>query len=248
MIIGIEIDEIIRAKYSEFDKYYAEEFGENLANEGKYTLDYKRDFHWEDTEEIINYLNEELPENISPIEYQVDPNTGEAPVDHMAFRKKTEKRSADENYRKFLYEDYLLEIFGLSQKIYKDVDMHIEEFYTKYKDTVDIRIICKENWFTIPPTLFFLSKVRPRFKHFHFVENENEMWDIADVMITTDPKVIKSKPKNKKVIMLKRPYNYNIEDDQIFDDLKNNVDFVFMGVFDLINNVEFENLIKENEK
>ena len=243
-IIGIEIDEIIRAKFQEFDKYYSEEFGEELADKGKFTLDFWKDFTWEDSEETINYLNEDLPEDISPLEYQVDPDTGEAPVDHMAFRKRVEKKTADEVYKRFLYQDYLLEIFGNSQKIYRNVDVDVEAFYSKYKDDFDIRIICKENWFTIAPTLFFLSKIRPRFKHFHFVENEKEMWDIADIMITTDPKVIKTKPENKKVIMLKRPYNVDIETQEIVDEeIKKNISLATLNIVELTGNEEFEKII-----
>lgn len=254
MIIGIEIDEIIRAKFQEFDKYYAEEFGEELANKGKFTLDYWNDFHWEDKEETIKYLNEELPEDISPLEYQVDPETGEAPVDHMAFRKRKEKSTAKEVYHKFLYQDYLLEIFGNAQKIYRNVDVDVEAFYKKYKDFADFRIICKENWFSVPATLFFLSKVRPRFKHYHFVDDEKEMWDIADVMISTDPKVIKVKPEDKKVIMLKRPYNVSMETQEIVDEeIKKNVSLVVFNILDLTDNAEFEKLIgyekpEENNK
>jgi len=247
-IVGIEIDEIIRAKFQEFDKFYANEFGDELADEGKFTLDYWNDFHWEDVDETVNYLNEDLPENISPLEYQVDPETGEAPVDHMAFRKRKEHMKARDVFKQFLYQDYLLEIFGNAQKIYRDVDVQIEQFYTKYKDFADFRIICKENWFTIPPTLFFLSKVRPRFKHYHFLDDEKEMWDLADIMITTDPKVIEAKPKNilyKNVIMLKRPYNFDPELDEITldDESKEKINISVMNIVDLIDNEDFEKLI-----
>ena len=218
-----------------------------MADKGSFTLDYWNDFHWEDTDEKIDYLNEDLPEDISPLEYQVDPETGEAPVDHMAFRKRVESKTAEEIYKRFLYQDYLLEIFGHASKIYRNVDVEIEQFYTKYKDFADFRIICKENWFTIPPTLFFLSKVRPRFKHYHFLENDEEIWDLADIMITTDPKTIKAKPKNllyKSVIMLKRPYNYDPEEDKVLEkDVEDAVCFSVMNVRDLTDNEEFEKLI-----
>ena len=148
----------------------------------------------------------------------------------------------------------MLEIFGNSQKIYRNVDVDVEKFYKQYKDQFDIRIVCKENWFTIPPTLFFLSKVRTRFKHLHFVENESEMWDIADIMITTDPKVIKAKPDNKDVIMLKRPYNVDPESLEIIDkDIKDNVSHSVMNIIDLMDDADFEKVIeyikpKENKE
>jgi hypothetical protein len=243
-VIGIELDEIIRAKYQEFDKWYAEEFGEKLADKGKYTLDFWNDYHWEDSVEEVNYLNEELPENISPLEYQVNPETGEAPVDHMAFRKRKENKTAKEVYNQFLYQDYLLEIFGNAQKIYRNVDVDVESFYKKYHKQFDIRIINKENWFSVAPTLFFLSKTRSRFNHYHFLENEEEFWDYADIMITTNPKVVKTKPDDKKVVLLKRPYNVDMGTLEVVDEeLKKNSSIITMNVVELIENEEFEKLI-----
>ena len=168
--IGIDINEVIRMLWNQFDKYYIEEFGdENVKDELEaYTMDFWNDYHWEDMEETINYLNEDLPDNISPTQYQIDEKTGVAPVDHMAFRKRSEIIPAREVYKRFLYEDFCLEIFGMANGMYRGIDRDIEKFFIKYKDQFELSIVSKENWFTIAPTLFFLSKIGCKFNNYNF--------------------------------------------------------------------------------
>ena len=170
-VIGIDLNEVVRAIWHQFDKYYIEEFGEdNVDDESTmYTLNFWEKYNWEDTEEVINFLNEDLPENISPIEYQIDEKTGIAPVDHMAFRPEKRMIPAKEIYHRFLYEDYCYEIFGSSNMLYKNLNLDIDKFFMKYKDEFDIYIVSKENWFSIPPTLFFLSKTNSRIKKLLFL-------------------------------------------------------------------------------
>ncbi|MFW5847642.1 MAG: hypothetical protein ACOCVF_01805 [bacterium] len=228
-ILAIEIDEILRAKWLQFDRYYTEEFDEQ--NEAIYTMDFRKNYKWDDMEEVINYLNEELPENISPMEYQVD-DKGEAPVDHMAFKPKKEQLSADDVYKKFMYQDYLFEIHGGAPKMYKEIDLHFNQFIKKYQDYVNIVIFSEENILTIPPTLFFLSKVMSRVKTYYFLDEATEILDKANFVITTNPKILEKVQKGNQVIKLKRPYN---------EKLKANIEET--NLVDLINHKEFYKLI-----
>jgi len=230
--IGIDVNEIIRAKWFQFDKYYIEEFGEEGSPQQPYVYDYFKHYKWEDTKEDINYLNEDLPDDIHPQFYKVDPETGEAPVDAMAFRKRTVNLTAKQIYERFMFEDFLFEIHGMGSMMYKGVDQHIEKFYYKFKDRVDFRIVSKENHFTIPPTLFFLSKIVCRLKKYIFVESNEEMWDNVDILITTDPELLENIPEGKRVIKVTRPYNKEITSE-----------FEVNQVFDLIDKEEFEKLI-----
>lgn len=234
--IGIDINETLRAKWYQFDKFYIEEFGEEGSpQEQPYVYDYFKNYKWEDKTENVNYLNEELPDDIHPQEYQVDPKTGEAPVDFLAFQKREVKFTAREVYERFMYEDYLFEIFGAASMMYKGIDQHIEKFYYKYKDIADFSIVSKENHFTIPPTLFFLSKVVCRIKKYLFAETNKEIWNNVDILITTDPELLENIPEGKKVIKVTRPYNKEIKSE-----------LEVVQVFDLLDNVEFEKLITNN--
>jgi hypothetical protein len=242
--IGIDIDEILRAKWIQFDRYYVEEFGEEGIPKDMepYTHDYFRDYGWKDTIERKKYLKEpeKTPDTINPLDYQVDKNN-EAMADSALFmlEEKTELK-AKEVYNKFMYEDYVLEIHGTAPVMYKGMELHIDKFLNKYKDFADFIIISKENWFSIPPTLFFLSKMMSRFKEYRFVEDYEEYWgDDIDLLITANPDVLLKRPTNKKFIKPSRPYNKILYEGEVKDILQLN---------DLTDNEEFEKLINYKQK
>jgi hypothetical protein len=240
--VGIDINEVIRARWLQFDKYYVEEFGEEgVPDEEQYVYDFFKGYKWEDTTEETKYLKEDLPDDINPLDYQVDEETGEAPVDHLAFKTEKENLTAKEVFNRFMYQDYVFEIHGAAPVMYKQLDLHLEKFYLKYHKHVDFTILSQENWFSVPPTLFFLSRIMSRFKKYRFVENKNEMWDEVDVLITTDPDIIDGKiPEGKKVIKLERPYNK--------DSQAGAIDEKLLQVNDLNGNEKFEKIINYNTK
>jgi len=243
--IGIDINEVIRARWLQFDKYYVEEFGEDgVPSDEPYVYDLFNGYEWKDRTEETQYLNENLPDDINPLDYQVDKETGKAPVDPLAFRTKKEKLTAKEVFNRFMYEDYVFEIHGSAPVMYKQMDLHLEKFYLKYCDHVDFTILSQENWFSVPPTLFFLSRIMSRFKEYRFVENKNEMWKDVDILITTDPEILNKKtPSGKKIIKLERPYNKELK--------KGAIDEQILQINDLNGNEKFEKIInyksKENE-
>ena len=242
--IGIDVDEILRAKWLKFDRCYVQEFGEeSVSKDISYAYDYFKEYPWKDTEEVVKILRDDLPDDINPIDYQVNPKTGEAPVDYLAFSSETKTLTANEVYKRFMYEDYLFEIYGAASEMYKNQQVDIEKFYKKYSSVVDFVILSNENWFSRPPTLFFLSKIMSRFKEYRFVETIDEMWDGVDILITTDPEVLKAGTPdglvNKHTIKLKRPYNEDCQDGSIKDLLQLN---------DLNGNEEFEKIINYNPK
>lgn len=232
-IIGIDINEILRARWIQFDRFYVEEFGEEgvPSEEEAYVYDYWNSYKWEDKEEEVKYLKEDIPEDISPLDYQLD-EKGESNVDFLAFTTEKLSLTAREVYNRFLYEDYCYEIFGAAPKMYQNIDKDAEKFYSTFNDQFEIALISKENWFSIPPTLFFLSKVTPRFSTYFFHETNEEIWDRVDYLVTTDPELIKSKQKGKKVVKLNRPYNE-----------KENADLSRLNLIDLIEDQEFKKLI-----
>lgn len=244
--IGIDIDEVLRGKWLQFDRYYVNEFGEDGApDDDIYVFDYFNNYKFEDTVEKHRDLKEpeDMPEDINPLEYQVDEN-GEAPADHFILKPEEEiKLTAKEVYNRFMYEDYCFEIHGAAPMLYKGLDYDLNQFYHKYKDNVEFIIISKENYFSIPPTLFFLSKIGVRFKQIRFVDKTLDKLNGLDVLITTDPEILEfENPKETKIIKLSRPFNAMINnntqiieclqlkelnDDDVFNDLvsyKNKID------------------------
>lgn len=237
--VGIVIDEILRAKWLQMDRFFVSEFGEEGTPEKQpYVYDFFKYYPWKDTEEIIKEMREpeETPENVNPIDYQVDEKTGEAPVDFLLFKKEEKiKKTAREVYNRFMYEDYLFEIHGAASMMYKGMDLHVNNFLLKYADSANFTVMNVENRFSIPPTLFFLSKISCRFTNYKFVDKAIDMWKDIDVLITTDPEILKmGSPWGKKIIKLKRPYNENIYAGSL----------EVLQIADLINNKYFEKIIK----
>lgn len=211
--IGIDIDEILRAKWYQFDRFYVDEFGEEgLPNkENQYVFDFFGEYLWKDTVEKFKELKEpeDTPEHINPLDYVVDEKTGEAIADSALFKKEEKiKLTKKEVYNRFMYEDFLFEIHGSAPMIYRGVDLDLSKFTDKYNNSAEIILFSKENVLSIPPTLFFISKLMPRSKKFIFIENEKDIWKDIDILITTNPEYFKKKqPKKKRVIKIERPYN-----------------------------------------
>jgi len=235
LTIGIDVNEILRARWLQFDRYYAQEFGEEGIPEQAYVYDFFGKYQWKETLEKTKDLKEpeDMPEDINPLDYQLD-EKGEALADFALFKAPEEKiLSPKEVYNQFMYQDFMFEIHGSAPKMYPNVDLHVKEFYYKYKDTVDFIVVSKENFLTIPSTLFFLSKITSRFTNYRFCETNEEMWEGLDYLITTDPELLDDKD-GKQVIKLTRPYNENSYNGVITPVLQLN---------DLNGNEEFEKLI-----
>jgi len=240
--IGIVVDEVLRAKWLQFDRFYAQEFGEeNLTEEPTYVHDFFKEYHWEDTVETNKELKEpeDMPDDINPVHYQVDKD-GEADADAFLFKEEEKvELSAREVYNRFMYEDFLFELHGAAPKLYPQLDLDVNNFLEKYKDTANFSVISVENKFSIPPTLFFLSKISARFKDYKFVDKAVDMWKHVDVLITTDPEILKlGAPPWKKLVKLTRPYNEKIKAGSV----------EVLQIADLLENQDFQKLIKYKTK
>ena len=237
--IGIDINEVLRAKWYQFDKYYIEEFGEEGApQKDTYVYDYFKAYKFKDTVETNKELKEpeDMPENINPLDYQMDKKLGEPPADIFLFKAPVKsKLTAKEVYNRFLYQDFLFEIYGAAAMMYRNMDVDVNKFLEKYQNFADFTIISIENKFTIPPTLFFLSKISTRFKNYCFVDKASDMWKHVDILITTNPEILQNKISwFKKLIKIIRPYNENITAGS----------FEIKQVAELIDNKKFEKIIK----
>jgi hypothetical protein len=208
--IGIDINEILRARWLQFDKFYVQEFGEEGVPEKPYVYDFYNNYTWYDSIETIRELKEpdEIPDDINPIDYELNEN-GESNADFLLFKKPEEKLvTSIEQFNRFMYQDYLFEIFGSAPIMYRNLDVQFNSLIEKYSNNVEFIILSKENNASIPPTLFFLSKMSCRAKKYVFVDDVKEMWNHVDVLITTDPEILNKKsPFGKEYIKLDRPYN-----------------------------------------
>ena len=210
--LGIDIDEVLRAKWLAFDRYYADEFGEEGIKEPFDTYDLKNHYEFLEKVEETQYLKDEFLNNenlskMSPIEYVVDEKTGKSPMDDLAFKTETKILSPDQVFDKFLYEDFMFEIHGSAPKLYMNADVDLNVFMKRYAEYFDFVFLAKTRVEAIPATLFFLSKMRIECKNISFVYNNEELFNQVDWVITTDPTIANEKPNDKIVILLERLYN-----------------------------------------
>jgi hypothetical protein len=230
-ILAIDIDEVLRSKWLQFDRFYASEYGESGITLPFDTYNLRNHYAFKEQKNDVNYLNDDLPEDISPQEYILDEN-GNAPVDFMAFRKREEVMTADEVFNKFLYEDYLVEIFASAPPLYRGLDVHLREFTSVFDPYCDFIIFSKEQNPSISPTLFFLSKLRPTVRNFIFTKTDDEIWKTADIVLTTDPAIIASAPTDKTIVKLNRQHN-----------VEQPADFTVINFIDLVKDDAFRSLL-----
>jgi hypothetical protein len=255
--VGIDINEIFRAKWLQFDRYYATEFGEEGVPENDpYVHDFFNEYKFEDTIEVTKDLKEpeDMPKDINPLEYRINEKTGEAPADAFLFRGEEKKQlTAREVYNRFMYEDYCFEIHASAPIMYKGMDLDVNNFLLKYMDYADFTLFSVENYFSIPPTQFFLSKMTSRFRNIKFIEKSEEMWENIDVLITTDPTIlVRGIPEGKSLIKMTRPYNTKLNESTIsamqLNDLTNMPEFEKLMGFVSIPDIEKLEETNQNEK
>lgn len=232
--LGIDIDEVLRSKWAAFDRFYADEFGEDGIKEPFDTYDYRNHYEFNEKEEttmVLNdsFLTDEKYSKMSPKEYIVDESTGKAPVDEVAFSEEKKTLTPEEVYNQFLYKDYLLEIHGQAPKLYMNADVDIVRFVKQYSEYFDFVFFAKQKPVAIPATLFFLSKMRIATKNIAFVETNEELWSQVDWVVSVDPTIIASKPEGKVAITFTRLYNQGVE-----------ADYTSFGVMRLISTEEDE--------
>ena len=132
-------------------------------------------------------------------------------------------KSYKDSLDKFLYEDCSLEIFGSADEIEDNVITKLNTFISKNREKLTVKIMTRECGRAIPATLFFLSKTGSMCKEIKFINSYEEMWDECDMLVTTFPKVLETKPKNKISIKIERNYNKKIKSNKI---IKNLSDFL----------------------
>lgn len=243
LVVGIDVNEVLRAKWFQFDKYYIEEFGEEGTPKGNpYVDDTFNAYEFKDTIEVEKELKEpeDMPDDINPLDYQKDEKLGEAPADIFLFKAPVEtKLTAKQVYNRFVNQDFLFEIHGAAPMMYRNMDVDVNKFLEQYQESVDFVVLSPENKFTIPPTLFFLSKISMRFKNYCFVDKATDMWKNVDILITSNSEIVKAgAPWGKKLIKIIRPFNESIKEGSI--EVKQ--------VADLIDNKKFEKIIKYKNK
>lgn len=130
--------------------------------------------------------------------------------------KDTLKFNSKKEFNEFVYVNYPYEIFGCANVMQRGLQAQLTNWLAKLpdfeKEKFDVGTYSlNEEALTIQSTYFFLSKFGSRVRTMYFPESTEELWEKFDVIITCDPDVIRSVPKGKRVIIIRRDNNKRYE-------------------------------------
>ena len=136
------------------------------------------------------------------------------------------KFSSKKEYNKFLYEDYVFEIFAEANACEKTLDKQLNLWLLEQENNDNLKeklqVILSnpmEHNASIGFTYFFLSKMATRIREVFFPTDSQEIWNRCDVLVTAEPKLLANKPEGKTVIKIENDYNKEYEADFTYDSL-----------------------------
>jgi hypothetical protein len=192
--IGIEINGVLRDTIGKFTQLYEKHMIDEDSDDSKtFDIDISGN-----TEEIISSKK---------FEYKILSDvTSLNLMDHFRFNDENELYS-------FMYEDFVMQIFGHAGSTETFSFNDLNDLYMKYRDNHELLIVSDEMGRSKPASLFFLSKFGCLIEKIKFYSNStlNTMWDEVDVLLTSNPNLIKNKPKDKTVVKYKTQYNNEID-------------------------------------
>lgn len=217
-VIAIDINEVIRDFRNSFAKQYEKEFKRKL--------------------------DEELPIDMS--QFDMD----------KAFPFYDEDGRVDSNRRhKFQYEDHAFEIYARADATDLFIAPHLtnwvynELFDYEPEENPEILIVSPlEGNLSIPSTFSFLARIGLKCRNVYFPVDSATIWDRCDILITANPKLIKSKPEGKEVIKINAAYNTDAETRFSFDSLKELIDDPRHIVNCMLEDKNIQNIEDKNKK
>lgn len=158
----------------------------------------KFDYHYKDY-----YFNTET-ETEETFEYGV--KTQPTSINNIL---KTYSFQSEDEYKKFLYFDFPIEIFGHAGLSYSHAATDFNSLIVDNPDVTFTLVGLSEKGKAKPATLFFLSKngILCDNVKFSTYEDIDKLWNNCDLWITDDENVVSKCPKNKMVVKFNTYYN-----------------------------------------
>lgn len=139
---------------------------------------------------------------------------------------------SDEQYRRFVYEDYAFELYSKCPPVEKNLPRDLNEWveFDLLDEDIEVMFVSPmESDLTIQSTYSFLAKIGSRVREVFFPIDSSTVWDKCDVLITANPRFFNTKKDEKKIIKINKEYNKECISDLDYDslyDLINDKDFV----------------------
>jgi len=130
-------------------------------------------------------------------------------------------------FLKWLYEDYVLEIFGFAQEQYLNSTVELNEFLVFLdKHNIELVLLSKEICRSIQATNHFLSLTPCQVRNVKYVRDNDDYTKDIDVIITANPFILKQNQRKKcyKYIRLARDFNADSKSDYTINEVRDLLD------------------------
>ena len=196
MRIGIEINGVLRDTIGKITQVYQKNLID-ITDEERFEKTYELD---------ISGNTGEISE-IVPFEYKIN-----LPIDSLEISNHFIFQNKEEEYS-FLFEDYVMEIFGHAASSEYTTFNDLNDVYINLRDKHDFIVVSDEIGKSKPASLFFLSKFGCQLEKVVFYSNYtiNSMWNEIDILLTSNPSLLLEHPSDKLVIKFETEYNKKIE-------------------------------------
>lgn len=124
-------------------------------------------------------------------------------LEHLPFENNAAKKTFKEI-------DFPYELFGCAKTVSKHLHVNLSDWLEDNPDVEVIYFSLNESNLMTQSTYFFLSK-GSRVKTMMFLEDPKKIWDFCDVAVTLNKEIVNSKPENKKVVVINRSDNFELQ-------------------------------------
>ena len=204
--VGVDLDGVLRDTILKISQVYEKNYLENFLDEFSepiktYTLDESG--------------NTELNELTEQFKYEMT-----YPIDNLDLKEHF-KFPTEEDFYNFLYEDFVMQIFGHAPTTEMDTFVVLNELIECNKENYEFSIFSKGSGKSKPASLFFISKFGCLVDSVIFYNNNNLQKKLSnyDVIITSNPELIKLYPE--KCVKFKTSYNKDVIANCETDTIKN---------------------------
>jgi hypothetical protein len=204
--IGIDLDGVLRNTVLKMSQVYEKNYLENYEDES--------------SKQIKTYILDEdgnpiLEESGEYFKYEMV-----LPVDSSNFMEHFKFPNEDDYYN-FLYEDFVMQIFGHSPSTEIDTFVSLNEIIESNKEKYEFSIFSKGIGKSKPASLFFISKFGCLIDSVIFYNNNNLQKKLSnyDVIITSNPELIKLYPE--KCVKFITSYNKDVVANCEIETIKN---------------------------
>ena len=208
MRIGIELNGVLRDNIGKFTQIYEKMITEKEEHQPLKQYESSvgdEEFHEIFGEQSIDNFKYEIKSEVTSLNL----------MEHFAFP------SNDELYN-FMYDEYVMSIFGHAGSSEYSSFHDLQEFYMKYRDNNEVLIVSDEIGKSKPASLFFISKFGCQIEKIKFYSEItlNSMWNEVDVLLTANPDLLLNYPQNKIVVKYETQYNKHVSSPYTISTLK----------------------------